>query len=194
MMEEKITHKLNFPLKGASLEELRAGDDVLIFGQMIVARDQAHKIMMELLERGEALPFKPEGQLIFYMGPSPTSPGKIIGSAGPTTAGRMDAFTPKLADLGVKAFLGKGKRNGDVREALLKNKAVYLAATGGVGALLNRYILQAETIAFPELGPEAMLRLTVADFPALVINDLTGADFYEMGPQKYSRSQQSIFQ
>jgi len=177
--------KIETPLTAEVIEKLRAGDKVTISGILYVARDAAHKRFMEALERGEALPFDPRGQIIYYMGPSPRSAGKPIGSAGPTTSSRMDPYTPRLLAEGLKGTIGKGARSEAVREALREFRAVYFAATGGAGALLAKCVKRAEVIAYEELGPEAVWRLQVEDFPAIVINDIHGRDAYEEDKAKY---------
>lgn len=172
------THRLTAPFSKADLQELRAGDKVLISGELLGARDAAHKRIVELLESGEDLPVDLRGQAIYYVGPSPAAPGRVIGAAGPTTSGRMDSYTPRLLDLGVLATIGKGRRSPEVVAAMNKNGAVYLGAVGGTGALLSRCISAVTTIAWPELGPEALIRLTVTDFPVVVINDTRGGSLY----------------
>jgi fumarate hydratase subunit beta len=159
-----------------------AGQEVLITGPLIAARDQAHKRLVELAAQGAPWPFEPQGQIVYYVGPTPAPPGRLIGSAGPTTSGRMDELTEPLLRLGVKALLGKGRRSAAVKAALVRHGAVYLAAVGGAGAFYGALVKGVETLAWPELGPEALLRLEVEDFPATVVNDLAGADFYELGP------------
>jgi len=154
---------------------------------LYVARDAAHKRMVEALDKGDHLPFNIKGQTIYYLGPSPAPPGKVIGSAGPTTSSRMDVYTPRLLAAGLKGMIGKGARSREVKDALKKYKAVYLAAVGGAGALISKTIIKSETIAYPELGPEAILKLEVKDFPATVINDICGGDLYAEGKEKYSR-------
>ncbi len=172
--------KIRFPLKDRkALENLQAGDLVYISGVLLAARDQTHRRLIELVEKGEPLPTDLTGHCLYYVGPSPAPPGKVIGAAGPTTAYRMDLYTPKLLELGVAATMGKGKRGPMVKEALKKARAIYLATFGGAGAYLSRCIKACEVLAFPELGPEALFRLEVEDFPAVVINDLSGRDFYE---------------
>ena len=166
---------------------LRAGDNVLVSGTIFAARDAAHRRMVETLHRGQPLPLELRGQIIYYMGPTPARPGRPIGAAGPTTAGRMDPYTPELLDLGLKGMIGKGRRGPAVREAMMRHKAVYLAAVGGAGALLARHILAAEVAAYDDLGPEAILRLTVDGFPAVVINDIYGSDAYETGQALFRR-------
>ncbi len=160
-------------------KKLKAGDSVLISGMMYTARDAAHKRMTELLERGEALPFDIEGQTIYYLGPSPAKPGQIIGSAGPTTSTRMDKYTPALLDLGLKGMIGKGRRSGEVIDAMKRNGAVYFAAIGGAGALLSKAITQAQVIAWDDLGTEAVRRIEVKDFPAIVVIDSQGRNLYD---------------
>jgi fumarate hydratase subunit beta len=164
------------------LPGLVSGREVRLDGRLLVARDQAHKRLAELLEAGRGLPFDPEGQIIYYMGPTPAPPGRPIGAAGPTTSGRMDALTAPLLERGVKALLGKGRRSPAVKRALLANGAVYLAALGGAGALCGLKVRRARILAWPELGPEALMDIEVEDFPAIVINDLRGGDLYESGP------------
>ncbi|TDA67720.1 MAG: Fe-S-containing hydro-lyase [Clostridia bacterium] len=175
------------PLTDADVEGLVAGDQVYITGVIYAARDSAHKKLVELLNRGEELPVDLRGQIIYYVGPSPAKPGRPIGSAGPTTSGRMDPYTPGLiAETGLKGMIGKGSRSAAVKEAIIKHKAVYLAAVGGAGALIARSIKKAEVVAYPELGPEALQRLEVENLPAIVVNDCHGADLYEGGMRKYA--------
>lgn len=170
---------LQAPLLGKDIIELNMGDEVLLQGTVYAARDAAHRLMVESLVRGENLPFAISGQIIYYVGPCPAVPGRIIGSAGPTTSGRMDAYTPALLELGLKAMIGKGSRSPEVIEAMKKNGAVYLATVGGAGAYLAKRIKSAATIAYPELGPEALLRLEVKDFPCIVAIDARGNNIYE---------------
>ena len=159
-------------------EKLTIGDMVYLSGDIYTARDAAHKRMAEALSAGKELPFDIRGQIIYYMGPSPARPGNVIGSAGPTTASRMDKYTPELLDLGLAGMIGKGKRSGEVKEAVVRNKAVYLAAIGGAGALLSKCIEASEVIAYDDLGTEAVRRLTVRDFPVIVVLDTKGGDLY----------------
>lgn len=173
------------PLTDETIEKLHAGDKVLISGVIYVGRDAAHKRMVDALNNNQPLPFDPRGQVIYYMGPSPAPPGRPIGSAGPTTAGRMDAYTPRMLEAGLKGMIGKGNRSQHVRAAIMKHKAVYFAGTGGAAALISQAIKKAETIAYPELGAEAVLRLEVEDFPAIVVNDIYGGDAYEEGKEQY---------
>ncbi len=169
------------------IEKLTVGTRVTISGVIYTARDAAHHRLIQALESGEELPFELEGQTIYYMGPSPARAGQVIGSAGPTTSSRMDKYTPKLLAAGVKAIIGKGSRSPEVREAIKKYKAVYLVTTGGAGALLARAIKQVEVIAYEELGTEAIMRLTVENFPAIVANDIYGEDLFEQGKAKYKK-------
>ncbi|MFY0543571.1 Fe-S-containing hydro-lyase [Brevibacillus sp. H7] len=173
------------PLSNEVIESLRAGDRVLISGVVYAARDAAHKRMMELLEKGEPLPFDVKGQVIYYVGPTPAKPGQVIGSAGPTTSGRMDKYAPKLLDLGLKGMIGKGYRNQEVRDSIARNKAVYFAAVGGSGALLAKSIQAQEIVAYEDLGPEAIRKLVVDSFSAVVINDIYGNDLYLQGVENY---------
>ena len=174
-----MEYALKLPLNIEDIQKLRAGDRVLLSGPMLTARDAAHKRMMEALKRGEALPFEITGETVYYMGPSPARPGQVIGSAGPTTSGRMDAYTPALLDLGLKGMIGKGRRSDDVHAAIRRNGAVYFAAVGGAGALLSERILSSEVIAYEDLGTEAVRRLVVRDFPVIVIIGPDGEDLYE---------------
>jgi fumarate hydratase subunit beta len=173
---------LTAPVTADSLKNLVAGQEVIIRGQIYAARDQAHRNLQALIEAGEELPFDLEGQIIYYMGPSPPPPGRVIGAAGPTTSGRMDHLTEPLLARGLKVMIGKGRRGAQVRADMLKYGAVYLAAVGGAGAFYGQCVKAVETLAWPELGPEALLRLTVEDMPSVVINDLAGSDLYDSGP------------
>lgn len=172
-------HYLNPPLTAADTEPLEAGDKVFITGTIYTARDAAHKRLVDLLDQGKELPFDPEGALIYYVGPSPAPPGRAAGAAGPTTAYRMDPYAERLMEVGVKAMMAKGKRSSEVRKAMVKHKAVYLAAVGGAGALIGQSIKEMEVIAFPDLGPEAVRRLRAENLPAIVINDVRGNDVYQ---------------
>jgi fumarate hydratase subunit beta len=178
---------LTTPLTDADLENIRIGDRVMLNGVIYTARDAAHKRLVQLITGGEALPFELQGQIIYYVGPSPAKPGRPIGAAGPTTSYRMDAYAPELIARGLKGMIGKGARNQAVREAMQKYKAVYFAAIGGAGALMAKSIVSAEVIAYPELGPEAIRRLEVHDFPVIVANDIHGGDLYQEGIQAYAR-------
>ncbi len=177
--------QITSPIGADVIESLKAGDQVLISGVIYVGRDAAHKRLVEALDKGDRLPFDLKGQTIYYMGPSPTKPGHVIGSAGPTTSGRMDAYTPRLLAAGLKAMIGKGLRTEAVKKAIREHKAVYFAAVGGAAALIARTITKSEIIAYEELGPEAILRLEVKDFPAVVINDMHGGDLYQQGKARY---------
>ena len=180
--------QIQAPLLEEEIRDLRAGDYVYITGTLYTARDAAHKRMQEALDRGEDLPFDIRGQVIYYMGPSPAREGRPIGSAGPTTASRMDKYAPRLLDLGLKGMVGKGKRTREVLDAVVRNKAVYFAAVGGAGALLSKRILKAEVIAYEDLGAEALRRLEVEDLPAFVIIDSEGNNLYETGRKEYLES------
>jgi len=182
-MQKKITS----PFSDKTIADLKAGDQVLISGVMYVGRDAAHKRLVETLNKGDKMPFDVKGQVIYYMGPSPTKPRNVIGSAGPTTSGRMDAYTPRMLEAGLKGMVGKGLRTKDVKDAIKKYKAVYLAGVGGAAALIAKRIVKSEVIAYEELGPEALLRIEVKDFPAIVINDMYGGDLYEEGKTKYRK-------
>lgn len=173
--------KISAPLTKKAAAELEAGERILISGTVYAARDAAHKKMIELLSRGEELPFELENAVIYYMGPSPALPGTVIGAAGPTTSYRMDAYTPRLLDLGLMGMIGKGRRSDEVKAAAKRNGAVYFATVGGAGALLSRCIIGAETIAWGELGAEALVKLEIRDFPAIVVLDCQGRDWYELG-------------
>jgi fumarate hydratase subunit beta len=182
------TVKLTPPLTDQDVQQLDIGDTVIVSGVIYTARDAAHKRLVDMLARGEPLPMDIRGQIIYYVGPSPARPGRVIGAAGPTTSYRMDSYAPTLIKLGLKAMIGKGKRSAEVIAALQEYKAVYLGATGGAGALISQRIKSAEVIAFPELGPEAVHRLEVEDFPTIVINDCQGRDLYEVGVRQYRRA------
>jgi fumarate hydratase subunit beta len=177
--------KITLPLMDETIKDLHAGDDILMTGVIYVARDAAHKRLIEAMDKGQPLPFDIKGQTIYYMGPAPAKPGHVIGSAGPTTSGRMDSFTPRLIAAGLKGMIGKGNRSKAVKEAMVKYKAVYFASIGGAGALISRSIKKAEVVAYEELGAEAIRRLEVEDFPATVINDIYGSDLYEEGKARY---------
>ena len=179
--------KLTPPLTDEVIEKLHAGDRMEITGTIYVARDAAHKRMVETLDRGEKLPLDVHGQIVYYMGPSPTKPGKVIGSAGPTTSGRMDRYAPRLMAEGLKGMIGKGLRLPPVKDAMKQYKAVYFAATGGAAALIAQRIKKAQVIAYEELGAEALQRLEVEDFPVIVVNDIYGGDAYEDGKKEWGR-------
>ena len=173
--------RITTPLTDDVIEKLRAGDKVLITGYIYTARDAAHKRMVEAIQRGEPLPFDVKGQIIYYVGPTPPKPGEVIGSAGPTTSTRMDRYVEPLLKLGLKGMIGKGYRQPFVKELLKKYKAVYFAAVGGVAALYKDKIKEAEIIAYEDLGPEAVRRLYVEDFPVIVAYDIYGGDLFEEG-------------
>ena len=175
------------PITENDIVDLKIGDSVLISGTIYVARDAAHKRMQEMLDANEKLPFELKNNLIYYMGPSPAREGRTIGSAGPTTSSRMDKYAPTLLDLGLKGMVGKGKRSKEVKEAVIRNKAVYFAAIGGAGALLSKAIVKSEIIAFEDLGAEAILKLEVKDFPVIVVMDSNGNDLYETAIKEYCK-------
>lgn len=180
-----MDRQIQAPLDPQEIRTLRAGDYVKITGTIYTARDAAHKRMKETLDRGEALPFSLENNVIYYMGPSPAREGRPIGSAGPTTASRMDKYAPELLDLGLKGMIGKGKRTVQVKEAIVRNGAVYFAAVGGAGALLSKKILSSEVIAYEDLGAEALRKLYVEEMPLVVIIDCQGNNLYESGRAAY---------
>lgn len=180
------THNLTTPITDDDLANLKIGDQVLMSGVIYTGRDAAHKRLVDLIDQGKELPIDLKGQVIYYVGPAPAKPGQVIGSAGPTTSYRMDAYAPILiAQKGLKGMIGKGLRNQDVKDAIKAHKAVYLGATGGAGALLAKCIKSSEIIAYSELGPEAIRKLTVQDLPLTVINDIYGGDLYEEGVKEY---------
>lgn len=180
-----MEYRITVPCTTEDLRPLHAGDTVLLSGTVYTARDQAHKRMMEALDRGERLPFPIESSAIYYVGPTPERPGQIIGSAGPTTSGRMDAWSPRLLDLGNLVMIGKGKRDAAVKDAVRRNGAVYLAALGGAGALMAQCVRSLEVVAWEDLGCEAVRKLTVEAMPLTVILDSHGGDLYESGPRAY---------
>ena len=181
------TAQLITPLKTEDLEDLRIGDRVMLNGIVYSARDAAHQRLVELLNKSEPLPFNLNGQVIYYVGPTPAKSGKPIGAAGPTSSYRMDPYAPLLIEKGLKGMIGKGARNQGVREAIQKFKAVYFAAIGGAGALIARSIFSAEIVAYPELGTEAIRKMEVRDFPVIVANDIHGGDLYDAGVNTYRR-------
>ena len=184
MAERHITT----PLTEEVVASLRAGDRVYITGIIYTGRDAAHKRLAELLAAGKELPVDLRGQIIYYVGPAPAKPGQAVGSAGPTTSGRMDPYTPALLAYGLKGMIGKGLRTREVREAIAKEKAVYLAAVGGAGALIAKTIKQARVVAYEDLGTEAIHEFVVENFPAIVIDDAHGNDLYEEGVRQYQRA------
>lgn len=175
------------PLEPDTVKDFRAGDHVMIDGIIYTARDAAHQRLAEALNNGQDLPFEIAGQTIYYCGPSPSRPGRPIGSAGPTTSKRMDIFTPQLLEAGLRAMIGKGGRSSEVRQSMIRNNAAYFIATGGAGALISKSIKKAEIVAYEDLGAEAIMRLEVKDFPAIVANDIYGGDVYEAGRARYQR-------
>ena len=176
------------PLTDEIVQKLRIGDKVLINGILYTGRDAAHKRLFDLINRNEALPFDLSGQIIYYVGPTPSKPGYAIGSAGPTSSYRMDAYAPILMEKGLKGMIGKGSRGREVIEAMKKYKAVYFGATGGAGALISKSIKRVEIVAYEDLGTEAIRRLEVVDFPAIVVNDIYGQDLYNEGRNKFRKS------
>jgi len=179
--------RLKTPLSNDDVDKLKIGDKVLITGVIYTGRDAAHKRLTDLIKEGKELPIDVKGQIIYYVGPAPARPGKPIGSAGPTTSYRMDAYAPKLMELGMKGMIGKGNRAPEVIDAMKKYKAIYFGATGGAGAVLARSIKKATVVAYEDLGPEAIHRLEVENFPAVVINDTKGNDLYVEGAKKYRK-------
>ena len=176
-----VTHHLTTPLSRDDIRKLHIGDLVFLTGTIYAARDAAHKRMIEALDRGESLPFDPAGQLIYYVGPTPARPGRPIGSAGPTTSGRMDAYAPRLMELGLAGMIGKGNRSKNVMDAIRSNVCVYFAATGGAAALISRCITSYTVLAWPELGPEALAAMEVKDFPVTVVADCYGGAYPASG-------------
>lgn len=175
------------PLEKEIVKTLRAGDYVYITGTIYTARDAAHKRMDETLREGKELPVPLKDEIVYYMGPSPAREGRVIGSAGPTTASRMDKYTPKLLDLGLGGMIGKGKRSKEVIEAIIRNQSVYFAAVGGAGALLSKCIQESEVVAYDDLGTEAIRRLTVKNFPVIVVIDCEGNNLYETAIEQYKK-------
>ena len=178
--------RLTTPLSTQDVEKLNIGDKVLLSGVLYTGRDAAHKRLLDLIADAKELPIDIQGQVIYYVGPTPAKPGKPIGSAGPTTSYRMDSFAPKLIELGLKGMIGKGNRSQAVIDAMKQYKAVYFGATGGAGALIAKRIKKAEIVAYPDLGPEAIRRLEVEDFPVTVVNDTKGNDLYVEGIKRYA--------
>ena len=176
---------IELPITSEVASSLNAGDYLYLTGEMYVARDAAHKRIYDLIEKGEAIPIDLQDSCIYYMGPSPAREGRPIGSAGPTTASRMDKYAPELLDLGLIGMIGKGKRTREVKDAIIRNGAVYFAAVGGAGALLSKCILSSETIAYDDLGTEAVRKLEVKDFPVIVVIDHEGIDLYEESQKQY---------
>ena len=185
------SRRIALPFTDEVVSRLRAGDRLLLSGTLYVARDAAHKRMVEALDRGETLPFDVRGATIYYMGPSPARPGRPMGAGGPTTASRMDPYSPRLIELGLKAMIGKGARSRTVRDTMVQHGAVFLGGVGGAGALLSKAVRSAEVIAYDDLGPEALRRLVVQDLPVIVVDDSTGRDLYEEGRARYRRTANS---
>jgi fumarate hydratase subunit beta len=179
-------HRLKTPLTDEDVAKLKIGDKVFITGTVYTGRDAAHKRLVELIDKGESLPFDVKGAVMYYVGPAPAKPGHAIGSAGPTTSYRMDPYAPKLLDIGLKAMIGKGGRAKEVVDSMVKNKAVYLAAVGGAAALIAKSIKKAEVIAYEDLKSEAIRKLEVEDFPCIVANDIHGNDLLKEGVEKYN--------
>jgi fumarate hydratase subunit beta len=182
-----MDRRVTTPLTDEVIESLHSGDHLLVNGIIYTGRDAAHKRLVELVDKGEPLPIDIKGQIVYFVGPTPPKPGEVIGSAGPTTSGRMDAYSPKLTAIGLKGMIGKGSRSDAVKEALKRDKAVYFGATGGAGALLAQRIKSSRVVAYEDLGPEAIRELEVKDFPVVVINDMYGGDLYIEGRTKYER-------
>ena len=182
-----MEYEITAPLEDSVIDKLKIGDMVYITGTIYTARDAAHKRMNDCLDKGETLPFDLRGNTIYYMGPSPARDGRPIGSAGPTTASRMDKYAPRLLNLGLKGMIGKGRRSKDVKNAIVKNHGVYFAAIGGAGALLSKSIIKSEVIAYDDLGTEAIRKLEVERFPAIVVIDKNGNDLYEESVKEYSK-------
>ena len=184
-IDSTTARTISLPLTDEVVATLHAGDELLLTGVMYVGRDAAHKRVIETLQAGKPLPINLKGQVIYFMGPTPARPGKVIGSAGPTSSYRMDAYSPRLMAEGLKGMIGKGMRSREVREAMKKHRAIYLGAVGGAGALISRCIRNVEVVAYEDLGPEALRRIEVRGFPATVINDIHGGDLYEEGRARF---------
>lgn len=190
--EKEMKKHITVPVDKETAASLRAGEYVYLSGTIYTARDAAHKRMDEALQTSGELPVDLRGQVIYYMGPSPARPGRPIGSAGPTTASRMDKYTPRLLDLGLGAMIGKGKRSPEVIEAVVRNGAVYFAVVGGAGALLSKCIISSEVVAYEDLGTEAIRRLTVENFPAVVVIDSQGNNLYETAVKEYQKTEEKM--
>lgn len=180
--------KITLPLDDGNLKELRAGDQVHLSGTVYTARDAAHQRMFEAIEKGEDLPFDIKGQVIYYVGPTPAKPGQVIGSAGPTTSSRMDKYTPKLLEMGLKGMIGKGYRSEEVKKAIVEHQAIYFAAVGGSAALISKAIKEVETIAYEDLGTEAIWKMRIENFPVIVIHDIYGSDQYRDGIRQFQKA------
>lgn len=183
-----MEYNIVLPFTDELVSKLRAGDIIKLSGEIYTARDAAHKRLVESIERGEALPFELKDSVVYYVGPTPSRDGKPIGSCGPTTSYRMDSYSPVLLDLGQKAMIGKGKRNSGVKDAIVRNHALYLGAVGGAGAYLSRCVITSQVIAYDDLGSEAIRKLKVKDFPLVVLIDSLGNDLYELGRAQYLKS------
>ncbi len=179
--------RIRTPLEDSVIEELKSGEKVFLSGYIYTARDAAHKRFVDTLNERKTLPFDLEHQVIYYCGPSPSPPGKVIGACGPTTSSRMDLYAPQLISLGLKGMIGKGKRSQSVKDSMKQYKAIYFGATGGAGALLSKSVTSSEIIAYEDLGPEAVVKLGVKNLPLFVINDIYGNDLYEMGMLQYKK-------
>ncbi len=179
--------KVTTPLNEEVISKWRSGDKILISGIIYTGRDAAHKRLVELIDKGESLPFDVKGQIIYFVGPTPARPGRAVGSAGPTTSYRMDAYSPRLIEKGLKGMIGKGSRSKEVIEAMMKHRCVYMTAVGGAGALISRCIKSSEIIAYDDLGPEAIRKMKVENFPVIVVNDTSGNDLYQEGIKKYRK-------
>ncbi|MGI6046050.1 MAG: Fe-S-containing hydro-lyase [Eggerthellaceae bacterium] len=184
--------KIQTPLNRETIADLHCGDKVLITGTIYTARDAAHKRMVEALDRGEDLPVDWRNQIVYYAGPTPAPPGRIIGSCGPTTSGRMDTFTPRMLELGLAGMIGKGPRSKEVIQAIVDAQAVYFAAVGGAAALIASRIKDVSVVAYDDLGPEAIRRMVVEDYPCIVAVDSKGQDLYELGPEKYRKTIETL--
>lgn len=180
--------RITSPLNPGVICSLEVGDRVAITGVIFTGRDAAHKRLTQTIQEGKKLPMDLAGQVIYYVGPCPAKPGQAIGSCGPTTSGRVDSYTPAMLDLGLKGMIGKGPRSKSVVESIKKNGAVYFAAIGGTGATIARSVKKAEIVAYPDLGPEAIYRLEVEDFPCIVVIDSKGNDLYQLGPEQYKKT------
>ena len=180
--------RITTPLSNDVVSKLKSGDKVLVNGVIYTGRDAAHKRLVDLIEKGDALPFDIKSQIVYFVGPTPARPGRPVGSAGPTTSYRMDAYSPKLIEKGLKGMIGKGARSQEVIEAMVKYKCVYMAAVGGAGALISKCIRSSEIIAYEDLGPEAIRKMEVDDLPVIVVNDTLGNDLYQEGVRKYRRT------
>ena len=187
-----MSKKVRLPLTDEVLEDLKTGDNLLLTGIIYAARDAAHKRMIEALDQGKSLPFDIRGATIYYMGPTPARPGRIIGSAGPTTSDRMDAYAPRLLAKGLRGMIGKGPRSKAVKDAMAQHKGVYFGTIGGAGALISKRVKKAEVVAYVELGAEALRRLEIQDFPVTVVNDIYGGDLYEEGRARYRIKSHSL--